>query len=178
MKNNCQDCGCKDTFLPVAPCSDPAECPTPSKCEETFDSSCVTYTGLDLKCGDDTLVTTNTTIEQALENIVNKICGVTSDAFDITFNAFDYNQISATTNGGIPPFQYKWSIQQGVFNGHTISGNDFDPTVYLNDIPGNSLQVGGISGVTGIVYISHIRLDMTDAMSNKVTRYYTYAKKV
>jgi len=86
MENNCQDCGCKDKFLPVAPCVDPAECPSPEKCEETFDSACVVYTGLDLKCGNDTVVGTNDTVEKALQSIVAKVCELSTEAFDVTIN--------------------------------------------------------------------------------------------
>jgi hypothetical protein len=169
----CQDCGCKDTFLPVAPCSDPATCPSPQKCEDTFDSACVIYTGLDLKCGDVTVATTNTSLEQVLQNIVDEVCSLQGQAMNITINNYGYD-LTAVVSGGKTPYQYLWSIAQGLFVGHEIQNNDYtSPTVYLLSIPGNSLQVGGISGATGAVYMSHIRLDVTDANQAKQTIFYT-----
>ena len=173
MKNNCQDCGCKDTFLPVAPCSDPAECPTPSKCEDTFDSSCVIYTGLDLKCGDTTVVATNTNLQDVLQNLVDEACSLKGDSMTITINNQGY-QLSAVVSGGKTPYQYLWSIAQGLFVGHEVQNNEYtSSSISLLSIPGNSLQVGGISGATGAVYMSHIRLDVTDANGAKKTIFYT-----
>jgi len=178
MENNCQDCGCKDKFLPVAPCTDPAECPSPEKCEETFDAACVQYTGLDLKCGTATIVATNTTVEQALENIVDKICDLAGNGLVVEIAPFGEFQLRATVTSGIAPYTYKWSIQQGLFVGHIISGSDTAFNVTLIPVPANTLQVGGISGATGAVNMSHIRLDVTDASLAKTTRYYTFANLV
>lgn len=177
MKNKCQNCGCEDTFLPVAPCSDPAECPTPQKCEETFDSACVIYTGLNLDCGTDTVVATNTSIEQALQNIVDKVCEITSGnlVVEITDNE---GGLAASVSGGSAPYQFLWSIEQGTFVGHTITGGANFSSVILSPIVGNTFQVGGISGATGAVNMSHIRLDVTDGALNKTTRYYTFANLV
>lgn len=169
----CQDCGCKDTFLPVAPCSDPAICPAPQKCEETFDSSCVIYTGLDLKCGDNTVVATNTNLQDVLQNLVDEVCSLKGDGINITINNQGY-QLSATVSGGQGPYQYLWSISQGQFVGHEVQNNEYTfSSISLLPIPGNSLQVGGISGATGAVYMSHIRLDVTDANGAKKTIFYT-----
>jgi hypothetical protein len=169
----CQDCGCKDTFLPVAPCSDPAICPAPQKCEDTFDSACVIYTGLDLKCGDTTVVATNTNLQDVLQDLVDEVCSLKGDNMTITINRDGYN-LNAVVSGGKTPYQYLWSIAQGQFVGHEILNNDYIlPIVFLAPIPGNSLQVGGISGATGAVYMSHIRLDVTDANQAKQTIFYT-----
>ena len=170
----CQDCGCKDTFLPVAPCSDPAICPAPQKCEDTFDSSCVIYTGLDLKCGNTTVVATNTNLQDVLQNIVDEACSLQGDGINITLNN-EGDSLCAAITGGQTPYQYLWSIAQGQFVGHEILNNQYtSPCVNLSTIPGNSLQVGGISGATGAVYMSHIRLDVTDANGAKKTIFYTF----
>lgn len=178
MENNCKDCGCKDTFLPVAPCSDPALCPSPEKCEETFDAACVMYTGLDLNCGTDTVVATNTTIETALQNIVDKICDVTAAGLNVEIEPESESSLIAVVTGGSAPYQFKWSIQQGLFVGHVIAGADNDNPLTLTPVPGNTLQVGGISGATGAVNMTHVRVDVTDGASRKVTRYYTFANLV
>ena len=173
MENKCKDCGCQDTFLPVAPCSDPAICPAPQKCEDTFDSSCVIYTGLDIKCGNTTVVATNTNLQDVLQNIVDEACSLNGDSMTITINNQGY-QLSVVVSGGKTPYQYLWSIAQGLFVGHEIQNNQYTTTsINLLPIPGNSLQVGGISGATGAVYMSHIRLDVTDANQIKQTIFYT-----
>ena len=170
----CQDCGCKDTFLPVAPCSDPAICPAPQKCEDTFDSSCVIYTGLDIKCGNTTVVATNTNLQDVLQNIVDEACSLQGDGINITLNN-EGDSLCAAITGGQTPYQYLWSIAQGQFVGHEILNNQYtSPCVNLSTIPGNSLQVAGISGATGAVYMSHIRLDVTDANGAKKTIFYTF----
>ena len=170
----CQDCGCKDTFLPVAPCSDPAICPAPQKCEDTFDSSCVIYTGLDIKCGNTTVVATNTNLQDVLQNIVDEACSLQGDGINITLNN-EGDSLCAAITGGQTPYQYLWSIAQGQFVGHEILNNQYtSPCVNLSTIPGNSLQVGGIGGATGAVYMSHIRLDVTDANGAKKTIFYTF----
>jgi len=173
----CEDCGCKDTFLPVAPCVNPAECPTPSKCEETFDSACVVYTGLNLNCGEDVVFATNATIEEALQNIVEKVCLLTGNNLTVEISV-DGSDLVANVTGGQSPYQYAWSIQQGLFVGHTISGVANAASVTLAPIPGNTFQVGGISGATGAVNMTHVRLDVTDAGSNTISRYYTFANLV
>lgn len=178
MENNCQDCGCKDKFLPVAPCIDPAECPSPEKCEETFDSACVLYTGLDLKCGTATIVATNTTVEKALENIVDKICDLSGNSLNVEIEPTSDSELSATVTSGVAPYTYNWSIEQGLFIGHVIAGGNTFSSVTLTPIPANTLQVGGISGATGAVHMSHVKLVVTDASLAKTTRYFTFANLV
>lgn len=178
MENNCQDCGCKDKFLPVAPCIDPAECPSPSKCDgEVFDTDCVLYTGLDISCGEDVVIPTNANLTTALQNIVDKICSITGGDLTVDITAVN-NTLVSDINGGTAPYTYKWSIEQGLFIGHTISGSSTGPVLTLAPILGNTLAVGGISGVTGAVNMSHVKLEVTDANSSKVTKYYTFAKLV
>ena len=177
MENKCEDCGCKDTFLPVAPCSDPAQCPSPEKCEETFDASCVIYTGSDLDCGNSTVVATNTSIEQALQNIVTKVCQLTNNVLSVSITN-NGDELEAVVTGGAAPYQYLWSIEQGLFKGHQILGSNISSTLFLTPIPANTFQVGGISGATGAVNMSHIKLVVTDGNLSKATRYYTFAKLV
>lgn len=110
MKNNCQDCGCEDT-LPVAPCSDPALCPPPDKCDNTFDLGCVTYTGEPLTCGGQTLLNTDESLESGLLNITTKICdSLTNDRafFDVNFTQPQALKLMATPSGGVAPYSYEW----------------------------------------------------------------------
>lgn len=71
-----------------APCPTPVPCPLPEPCSEVFDAQCVVYTGPNLSCDEDApnndiptpnpppapIVTTNDTVAEALENIVDYLC--------------------------------------------------------------------------------------------------------
>lgn len=57
-----------------APCPTPEGCPTPQPCSEVFDAQCVVYTGPDIICDDDTVVNSNDTVAEALENVVDYFC--------------------------------------------------------------------------------------------------------
>jgi hypothetical protein len=73
--NNCKKCGCEDKFMPSpAPCPTPIGCPTPEPCSEVMDSQCVIYTGLNITCGNDVVVPTNTNMATALQLIVDYYC--------------------------------------------------------------------------------------------------------
>ena len=73
--NKCQNCGCEDSFLTSpAPCPTPAGCPNPEPCSEVFDAQCIVYTGADIDCGDVTVVATDTTIADALNDVVTYFC--------------------------------------------------------------------------------------------------------
>ena len=84
MSNTCKKCGCEDP-IPSAPCPTSVGCPTPSKCEETFSTECLTYTGDDLMCGNVTIVNKDEPINTVLESIVNAICAIkNNNSFDVT----------------------------------------------------------------------------------------------
>jgi hypothetical protein len=70
-KYTCKECGCKDSFLvSPAPCPTPGGCPDPEPCSEVINAECVVYTGLDIECDDDIVVETDTTLADALVDIV------------------------------------------------------------------------------------------------------------
>ena len=82
--NKCAKCGCKDSFLTSPPpCPTPVGCPTPQPCSEIFDAQCVRYTGTNILCDTDIVVTTNDTVAEALEGIVDYICAETVVSLDI-----------------------------------------------------------------------------------------------
>jgi len=73
--NKCPKCGCKDAFLTTPPpCPTPAGCPDPPACSEVLDSNCVIYTGPGIECGDDTVVFPDTSVMDALDDIVQYFC--------------------------------------------------------------------------------------------------------
>jgi hypothetical protein len=67
--NNCEQCG--DTPLTTL---NPVQCPTPLKCAEISDADCVVYSGPDLSCNDITIVSTDDTLSQAIESMVDYMC--------------------------------------------------------------------------------------------------------
>lgn len=71
-------CGCKDTPLTTpAPCGDGINCPDATTCSETFDANCIYYTGEDITCDQTTIITTNTTLADAITTMTNLFCGQT-----------------------------------------------------------------------------------------------------
>ena len=71
----CKKCGCQDDFLTTPPaCPTPIGCPTPEPCSEIIDAQCIVYTGLDIECDDDIVVETDTTLADALVDIVTYFC--------------------------------------------------------------------------------------------------------
>jgi len=73
--NTCKKCGCQDAFLTTPPpCPTPAGCPDPEPCSEVFNAECIVYTGADIECGDDTVVTTDTNVADALNDVVTYFC--------------------------------------------------------------------------------------------------------
>jgi hypothetical protein len=77
-------CGCKDTPLTTpAPCGDGINCPDATQCSETFDANCIYYTGEDITCDQQTIITTNTTLADAITTMTNLFCGQTQIDADI-----------------------------------------------------------------------------------------------
>lgn len=73
--NKCKKCGCEDTFLvSPAPCPTPIGCPDSQPCSEVFDAQCVVYTSDSIVCNSTEVLSTNTTVSDALQNIVNYYC--------------------------------------------------------------------------------------------------------
>ena len=57
-----------------APCPTPQGCPNPEPCSEVVDAQCVIYTGDNILCGTDVVVTTNYTVSEALNDITTYFC--------------------------------------------------------------------------------------------------------
>jgi hypothetical protein len=77
-------CGCKDSFLTTPPpCPTPADCPDPQPCSESFDSQCVIYTAPDITCNTDIVVAQDSTVQTALQDIVEYFCNEITIPADI-----------------------------------------------------------------------------------------------
>lgn len=57
-----------------APCPTPIGCPNPEPCSEVLDSQCVIYSGSNILCNNNVLVTTNDSVAEALESIIDYFC--------------------------------------------------------------------------------------------------------
>ena len=83
------NCGCKDTYLTTPPpCPTPADCPDPQPCSEVFDAQCIVYTGADILCGQDTVVTQNDSVAEALASVVDYFCDEVATSTVITADIF------------------------------------------------------------------------------------------
>lgn len=68
--NNCgtSNCGCTNTYTVTAPC--------PPSCPEVFNASCIVYTGTDILCNQDTVISRYDYLDTVITKLVNYICSV------------------------------------------------------------------------------------------------------
>lgn len=68
--NNCgnSNCGCTNTYTVTAPC--------PPSCPEVFNASCIVYTGTDIVCNLDTVISRYDYLDTVITKLVNYICSV------------------------------------------------------------------------------------------------------
>ena len=64
--SNTTNCGCTTTYTVVPPC--------PPACSEVFNASCVVYTGVDITCGTDTVISRNDYLDTVVTKLTNYIC--------------------------------------------------------------------------------------------------------
>ena len=82
MATNCTNCGCsklkcgcQDTMLTTpAAFPTPVGCLAPEPCSEVLNAECIIYTGQNITCGTDIIVSTNTNMADALKAIVDYFC--------------------------------------------------------------------------------------------------------
>jgi hypothetical protein len=75
--NKCKlvKCGCQDTYLTTPPpCPDPGDCPEAQPCSEVFDAACIIYNGDPILCGEDEVVSNNTSLSDAITAVVAYFC--------------------------------------------------------------------------------------------------------
>ena len=65
--SNCnQNCGCSNSYTVTAPC--------PPSCTEVFNAQCIVYTGTDISCGNDTVISRYDYMDTAITKIINYFC--------------------------------------------------------------------------------------------------------
>lgn len=186
--NKCKNCGCDDKFMPSpAPCPTPEGCPDPQPCSEVFDAQCVRYTGDDILCGEDTVITTNDTVAEALENVVDYFCNNTPPvsccptfAADIQISQSLEFGLTVNLTNGTAPFTYAWSYAQSSTN----SSNDFRGILFIGPINSQNVQLdlndnfylGGTGGpfeyVSKRVWSTHVKVRVTDSVGQIADAYY------
>lgn len=76
-KKPCIDCRPDNTPLAPVQCGD-NPCPEPNPCSKITRAECVVYTGDDIVCGETTIVSKGDSVNEALRNIINYFCEITS----------------------------------------------------------------------------------------------------
>ena len=84
---NTPTCGCSGTYVVAATC--------PPTCSEVFNAQCIVYTGADIVCGTDTVVTRNDYLDTIITNLVAYICTSSVDRDDATVTAQAYAPAAA-----------------------------------------------------------------------------------
>jgi hypothetical protein len=93
-------CGCKNSYLTTPPpCPTPEDCPEKQPCSEVFDAECIIYSGPDLQCGLENVVTQNSSINQALEDIIGYFCTAVSLVPVTVVEAGDNVEVTSETVG-------------------------------------------------------------------------------
>ena len=66
--SNCgtSNCGCNNSYTVTAPC--------PPACTEVFNAQCIVYTGTDISCGDDTVISRYDYMDTIVTKIINYFC--------------------------------------------------------------------------------------------------------
>jgi hypothetical protein len=65
--SNCtKNCGCTDTYVATQPC--------PPSCPEVFQSQCIVYTGTDIMCNRDIVISRYDYLDTVITKLVNYIC--------------------------------------------------------------------------------------------------------
>lgn len=109
---NCQNCGCskiscgcKDTYLTTPPpCPTPVDCPEAQPCSEVFDAQCITYSGTNILCEQDTVVAQNSSVSAALESIVAYFCNGLANVPLVDVVAGENTTVTSNTVGNLTTY--------------------------------------------------------------------------
>lgn len=109
--NNCgtSNCGCTNTYTVTAPC--------PPSCPEVFNASCIVYTGTDILCNQDTVISRYDYLDTVITKLVNYICSVQapvtvvagSTYIDVSQNTIG-NTTTYTVSVDVPTLQAYFDI--------------------------------------------------------------------
>jgi hypothetical protein len=152
--NRCSNCGCEDSFLTSpAPCPTPAACPDPEPCYTVTDSQCTIYTGADIDCGQDTVVAMNTSLADALNDVIAYFC---AKVLAINSSLTNINSSISTINTNISNLQ----AAQGLFD--TAFRASLTPTINVNTVTASLGNSSIINGVTVVIPVGNIEYQVVD----------------
>jgi hypothetical protein len=155
--NNCTSCGCTDTYVATQPC--------PPSCPEVFNSQCIVYTGTDILCGRDTVISRYDYLDTVITKLVNYFCAglanvpvtiVESDSIyiDVTSSTvgntttyvldLDFAQLAADLNLTLPVYNVVGS--DNVFVSTSVVGNT--TTFTLSGFETEVINSDGLLNVT------------------------------
>ena len=174
--NTCKKCGCQDQALttPIV-YPTPAPCPDPQPCSEAFDSQCVYYTGDNIMCDGDIVVSKDDTVETALNDIVDYFCAAipapTTSVLNVNIakNGSNPAILNSVITNGTAPFTYNWTFAQNVFIGH-----NFTTSTTANFVTFNLTNNGVRTIINDSLYQSLVKLEVTDVNGNYGSAYYLY----
>jgi hypothetical protein len=150
----CSNCGCEDSFLTSpAPCPTPAGCPDPEPCYTVTDSQCTIYTGADIDCGQDTVVAMNTSLADALNDIVAYFC---AQVLAINSSLTNINSSISTINTNISNLQ----AAQGLFD--TAFRVALDPTITINTVTPTLADSNITSGTVILFPLGDVEYQIVD----------------
>jgi hypothetical protein len=150
----CSNCGCEDSFLTSpAPCPTPAACPDPEPCYTVTDSQCTIYTGADIDCGQDTVVAMNTSLADALNDIVAYFC---AKVLAINSSLTNINSSISTINTNISNLQ----AAQGLFD--TAFRVALDPTITINTVTPTLADSNITSGTVILFPLGDVEYQIVD----------------
>lgn len=90
--NNCNSCGCTDTYVATQPC--------PPSCPEVFNSQCIVYTGTNILCGQDTVISRYDYLDTVITKLVNYFCaGLANAPVTIVESDSVYIDVTSSTVG-------------------------------------------------------------------------------
>ena len=74
MATTCSNCNCTTSSCGCTTSSYTVVPPCPPACAEVFDASCIVYTGTDIVCGSDTVISRNDYLDSVVTKIINYVC--------------------------------------------------------------------------------------------------------
>lgn len=138
-------------------------------CESLFIES-------DIICGQDTVVTANTSVTNAIADVVDYVCTHVPPANCCPTFYADINQIgelglSVTLTNGTAPFTYSWTIEQltTYYAGLSFSGATNTATVYVQKVTDAYFAAPGL---LKNIYSALVKVKVTDANGQIASAYY------
>lgn len=163
------NCGCKDNYLTTPPaCPTPVDCPDVQPCSEVFDAQCIQYTGVDVLCNTDVVVTQNTSVAQAIEDIVTYFCAADTNLFLLNPLQCSEDPLGTISQAGTPVNQ---AIEDVVAYFCNAIANIPIPNLWLNitadtgtttaNTPTDTLNIVGGNDITTSIVGDTVTIDYT-----------------